>query len=397
MSVDRYIATCPLEVQDLVCQELGSYGASNIRPGFKAVFFEADQATAYAIHLRLATASRLLRILKESSGNSLAMISSQASRIDWRKIWPRNGTFLVEGVLGDREHDLSSNDLSKAVRLGIERYFQKNRLPVPRVDLREPTLKVVAFLRQNRLVISVDSSGNTLHKRGYRLLSHPAPIKESLAAACLRFIGYDGSQLFYDPMCGSGTIGIEAAYIALNKPALIHRPTTEFGLEKLADFQEDLWRSIQEQLKQEQRKELQQPIILGDINPDFVEMARQHTLKARVEEHLNFRPGSFFELPAPASSGLILMNLPYGERLQRVQEDEMREFLQRLGNYLKHNYQGWKVAMLVSEQSPYKLIGLKPDQKWTLLNGSIPCRLLVFNIYEGSRKDWKKKPRQTAN
>ncbi|MFW7377948.1 MAG: THUMP domain-containing class I SAM-dependent RNA methyltransferase [Oligoflexus sp.] len=390
MTVDRYIATCPLEIQDLVCQELQDYGAVNIKAGFKAVHFEADLKTAYEIHLKLASASRILRILKESAGKTLTMITDQSNRVAWNKIWPKNGTYLVEAVLGDREHDLSSNDLSKAVRHGIEKYFQKNGLALPKVDLKEPTLKVVAFLRQGRLMISVDSSGKTLHKRGYRHLQHPAPIKETLAAACLRLMDYDGNQVFYDPMCGSGTIGIEAAYIALNKAPLIHRKKLDFGMEKLADFQSDLWRRVQESVRLERREEPASPIILGDIRPEFVEMAKQHALKARVEKHLQFRLGSFFDLEPPAPNGMILMNLPYGERLQKNQVEEMKEFLQRLGNHLKHHYQGWRIGLLAAEQSPYKLIGLKPDKKWTLLNGSIPCKLLVFDIYAGSRKDWKK-------
>lgn len=383
---EEYIATCPLETQDVLTEQLTELGVRELKQGYKAVHFFAEKPLAYALHLRLSTASRIFRVVKECAGKHPKMIADQASRINWESFWPKRGSFLVEASLGDKEHEMSSNDISKAVRQGIEKHFQKLSLPVPGVDLKEPDIKVVAFLRKGRLLLSIDTSGKTLHKRGYRHQLHPAPLKETLAAACLRLIGYDGSQLFYDPMCGSGTLGIEACYIALGKAALIHRKKGEFGIERLSDFDSELWKKTQDELREIKKDEPAQPIFVGDIRHEFMEMTQQHALKARVERYLSYRPGDFFELEAPASQGLMLINLPYGERLSRGDEDEHSEFIRKLGRHIKFNYQGWSVAVLAAEASPYKLIGLKPDKKWKILNGSIPCRLLLFNIYSGSRK-----------
>lgn len=373
----------------MVCQELQELGAQDIKPGYKAVSFKADLKKAYELHLRLTTTSRLLRIIRECSGRNLAIITDQSARVNWRQFWPDSGSYLVEAVLGDREHNWTSNDISKAVRLGIEKAFMRQDLAKPQVDLKAPTLKVVAFLRQGRLTLSLDSTGKTMHKRGYRQAGHPAPIKETLAATCLRLMHYTGDQVFYDPMAGSGTIAIEAAYRSLNKAPLIHRKRGEFAFENWRDFDRQLWREVQDEVRKLRREEPAAPIILSDVHPPYLDMARQNARKARVEKHLEIRHGSFFELPPPAPRGLLLTNLPYGERLKEESSTDMVAFMKQLGDHLKQHYQGWTVGLLAAEQSPHKLIGLRPDRKVALRNGSIPCKLLIFKIYAGSRKQSK--------
>ncbi|SME88039.1 THUMP domain-containing class I SAM-dependent RNA methyltransferase [Pseudobacteriovorax antillogorgiicola] len=382
-----YIATCPLEIQDLVAAELRTQGGTKIRSGFKAIQFEAKEENIYRMHLGLRTVSRLLKVLKTGSGSSLAIITNQASKVKWDDYLNESTSFLIEGVAGDRGPKApSSTQISKAVRFGLEQYYQRKGLQKPRVDLKNPKAKIIAFVHEQRLTISIDTSGKTFHKRGYKLESHPAPVKETLAAAILSAAGYDGSENLYDPMCGSGTIAIEGAYISLDKAPLIHRKKGEFALENLKDFNYQLWRSVQDEVRQSKRGEAPAGIYASDISGEFVEMARSHALRARVEKHIQFKHGSFFELQPPCDPGLLVCNLPYGERLDGQGQESIKDFYQEIGNTLKRQYSGWRVALLAAEDAPYKFIGLRPSKKIPLLNGSIRCKLLIFEMYRGSRK-----------
>ena len=217
-----------------------------------------------------------------------------------------------------------------------------------------------------------------------------APLKETLAAAMLHLSEwsqyYKEGKPFYDPMCGSGTILIEAAYIAMNKAPLIHRKKGEFSLEALRDFDYQLWRQTQDQVRQQKYAAPEQGIFGSDINRKFVEITKSHALRARVERHITVESADFLKRKAPCSPGILVCNLPYGERLEGQGSETIKEFYQEIGNTLKRNYSGWKVALLAAEDAPFKFIGLRPSRKIPLLNGSIKCKLLIFEMYQGSKK-----------
>ncbi len=386
--IHKYIATCPTEIQTVLCQELEKAGAQEITREFKAVRFSCEASLGLALHMQLSTASRLLRILRESSASNLAIITDQARRIPWEEIFQANSTYLVEGVAGDRgPKALSSTQISKAVRLGIEARMQRRGLALPKVNLKEPSFKVVAFVHDRKLTVSLDSSGKTLHKRGYRQDGHPAPLKETLAASLIKLMGYDGTQVFLDPMCGSGTLAIEACYQALHKAPLIHRRKGQFGFEHFADFDAKQWRMVQETVRKQRLSEPEAAIYASDLSKSYVELARENALKARVEKHINFSSESFFDRKAPAPSGMILSNLPYGERLQAHEDLDFKDFYKKIGDHLKAHFQGWTAGFLVANDSPHKFIGLKPKRKIPILNGSIPCKLLIFEIFAGKHKE----------
>lgn len=386
MKYNRYTAICPKEIQGVVAQELQTLGATEVADGFKAVNFTADLETIYRIHLKCRTASRILKIIREGSGSTLPIIRHQSSRIPWADLLPPNSTYLVEGIVGDRGPEApSSNDLSKAIREGLEEYYERKQIKGPTVNLKEPRVTIVAYLYQKKLTISLDTAGKSLHKRGYRLEGHPAPIKETLAAAILKQAGYDGTQAIYDPMCGSGTIAIEACYMAMNKAPLIHRKKGDFGLEWLKDFDRNLWREVQDSIRAEKLEDPQAPIYASDIEDKFVAMARNNALRARVEKHIQFETKDFIGSHPPCPKGILITNLPYGERLLGDNDEKLKEFFQEIGNTLKRNYGGWIAALLASEESPYKYIGLRPKRRIPILNGSIPCRLLIFDLYEGKK------------
>jgi putative N6-adenine-specific DNA methylase len=244
---------------------------------------------------------------------------------------------------------------------------------------------VVAHLANGRCMLSLDTSGKSLHKRGYRESGHPAPLKETLAAAILILAGYDGAQPFLDPMCGSGTLAIEAAMIAVNKAPQIHRKKGEFNFEWLKSFDRDLWRTTQERVRAEKRAAPLAPVVAADINPVFVAMAQKSALDARVEKYMTFRTERFQDAEPPAEHGLLVTNLPYGDRIGGS-EGDMRQLYEEVGDTLKRKFSGWQAAILVAAASPYKAIGLKPRRTYPLMNGSIPCKLLLFELYAGSRR-----------
>jgi putative N6-adenine-specific DNA methylase len=381
------IATCPEETKHILVEELKELGVEDIQEDYKAVHFRATEEQFYKLHLTLRTASRIRLVLKEFRAKTSEEIYGNAREIPWDEIFTSEQSFIVDGMQTDRgEQYMSGNQISKSIRLAIESVFEKKGERIPKVDLKEPKVRVVGYLREGRCMISLDTTGKALHKRGYKFDTHPAPLKETLASAVLKMVGYDGTQNFLDPMCGSGTIVIEAAYIAMGKAANIHRKKDEFGFEWLKMLNRPMWKQIQDEVRGD--RELDPPHLLhaSDINSEFVKMARANALRARVEKHIQFQTLPFEELVKPAETGIMICNLPYGERLDEVKANELKEFYQSIGDKLKQEFKGWTAALIASESSPYKFIGLKPKWKRPILNGMIPCKLLYFEMYDGSRK-----------
>ena len=210
------LATCPEETKSVLIDELHRLGAVHIISRYCAVEFTCSEDVYYRVHLGLRSASRLLRVLKEFSAKSPNMLFDQARRLPWDRLFSEHNSFRVDGVIADRgEEFMRSNDISKRVREAIEMVFTRSGKRVPRVDLKDTKVVVIAYVHKGRCTLSIDTSGKTLHKRGFRVEGgHPAPLKETLAASVLSLSGYDGAQVLLDPMCGTGTIGIEAALIS---------------------------------------------------------------------------------------------------------------------------------------------------------------------------------------
>ncbi|HKU13315.1 MAG TPA: hypothetical protein VJQ52_02915 [Steroidobacteraceae bacterium] len=283
------------------------------------------------------------------------------------------------------EGGMAPKQVITQVRESIREVFGRTQGVAPVVDRSEPKVVVVAHMRHGRCTLSFDTSGKSLHKRGYREQGHPAPLKETLAAAILIMAGYDGSQAFMDPMCGSGTIAIEAAMMAVHKAPQIHRKKGEFHFEWLKDFDRTLWRVTQERVRAEKLEAPAAPVVASDINADYVAMAKKSALDARVEKYMTFDTGRFQDAEPPAASGILVTNLPYGERIGGSEGDVVQLY-EEVGDTLKQKFSGWQAAILAAAASPYKAIGLKPRRTIELMNGSIPCKLLLFELYAGSRR-----------
>jgi 23S rRNA (guanine2445-N2)-methyltransferase len=389
----QLIATCPEETKPALVLELEGLGARSIAPGYRAVAFEASDGLFYELHLKLRTASRLLRVIKEVAAKSPAMLRSQVRRIRWDELFDARHGFMVESQGDDDAGSggMEPKQVITQVRESIREVFQRTQGVAPVVDRSEPKVVVVAHMRHGRCTLSFDTSGKSLHKRGYREQGHPAPLKETLAAAILIMAGYDGTQPFMDPMCGSGTIAIEAAMMAVHKAPQIHRKKGEFHFEWLKDFDRDLWRVTQERVRAEKLQAPAAPVVASDINAAYVAMAKRSALDARVEKYMTFNTSRFQDVEPPATTGILVTNLPYGERIGGS-EGDIVQLYEEVGDTLKRKFSGWQAAILAAAASPYKAIGLKPKRTLSLMNGSIPCKLLLFELYAGSRRA----PRVTA-
>jgi putative N6-adenine-specific DNA methylase len=381
----RLVATCPEETKPALAAELQAFGATDLRPRYRAIEFDATPALFYEMHLGLRTASRLLRVIKEVPAHTAQMLHSQVRRLHWSEWFDRRHGFMVEPVGIEAAGAITPKQVVTQVREGVREAFTTAGQAPPPVDTEEPKVVIVAHLARGRCTLCFDTSGKSLHKRGYREAGHPAPLKETLAAAILQFAGYDGTQPFLDPMCGSGTLAIEAAMIAVRKAPQIHRRKGAFHFEWLADFDRALWRETQERIRAAKLEQPPAPLVASDIEPRYVEMARKSALKARVERYLRFETARVQDVVPPADHGVLVTNLPYGDRIGGSREETSRLYGE-VGDVLKQRFAGWTAAILAADASPFKAIGLKPRRTIELRNGSIPCRLLLFDLYRGSRR-----------
>lgn len=381
----RLVATCPEETKPALLRELQVLGAIDMQPGFRAVSFEADPSLCYELHLVLRTASRILRVVKEVPAKNPPMLYSQVRRIPWQELFDARHGFMVESLGAEAEGGMPAKQVITQVREGIRDAFGRAGNRVPPVDTTEPKVVVVAHMARGRCTLSLDTSGKSLHKRGYRESGHPAPLKETLAAAVLVMAGYDGTQPFMDPMCGSGTLAIEAAMMAVRKAPRIHRGKGEFHLEWLKDFDRPLWRATQDRVRAAKLEAPPAPIVASDIDASYVAMSQKSALKARVERYMTFATRRFQDCEPCAEHGLLVTNLPYGDRIGS-REGDVRQLYEEVGDTLKQKFSGWQAAILAASASPYKAIGLKPSRTIPLMNGSIDCRLLLFELYSGSRR-----------
>lgn len=382
-----YLATCPEELKPILALELEKFDVQDITHVYRGIKFRCGLKKAYEMHLNLKTASRIFRILKTQRIKEQKDIFNCSRALSWHNIISSSRTYKINASNSNKGKDeLPSNLISKLVRHGLEEKFNNRKVTLPTVELKDPQVTFMAHLQQDILTLCVDTSKIAMHKRGYKSFNHPAPLKETLASALIGFCGYDGTQPFLDPMCGSGTLPVEACYLALNKSPLIHRSKGDFGFEWLKDFDNKLWQEVCNEQRKQKKESIEAPIYARDISEEYVSKAQSNALKARVEKFINFKACDFFEMTPPPEKGIMIMNLPYGERLDKGYADTSEEYYKELGDHFKNNYQGWKIGVLAAENSPYKFIGLKPSKKIPLQNGSIPCKLLIFEVYEGSKK-----------
>lgn len=369
-------------LEEILANELNNIGATDIELSNRAVTFTGNKELMYKANYWSRTA---LHILKPIAGFYIRReedLYKKIYDIQWEDYMNATGTLAVDAVV-NASVMTHSHYVSLKTKDAIVDRFRDYTERRPNVDIENPDIRVNIHLFKNYCSVSLDSSGYSLHKRGYRIKTGVAPISEVLAAGIILLSGWDKQSNFIDPMCGSGTIVCEAAMIANNIPPGYYRKT--FGFEKWKDFDLNLWEKIKMDAINEQT-EFEYDIIGSDISSEAIEIARENAKSARLHKDIVFEVKSFEEQIPPEDGGILIMNPPYGERI--VPEDIVKLY-QEVGNALKKNYNGYNAWIISSDFNALKFIGLKPTRKITLFNGSLECKLAKFEIYQGSKKTAK--------
>lgn len=362
-------------LEDVLRDELISLGAENVETGRRVVSFEGDLALMYRANLCCRTALRILKPIVKFSASDPDELYDIVRDIEWEKYMTPETTFSIDSTVNSEEFS-HSKYVTYRVKDGIVDHFRDKYGVRPSIRVAGADLMFNVHIFDDRITISLDSSGEPLSKRGYRVESTAAPINEALAAGIIMKTGWDGNSNFADPMCGSGTFLIEAALIAANINPGIFR--TQFAFEKWPDFDADLFEEIYNDDSQE--REFAFKIYGGDIDPDAVAIARKNIRAAKVEEmiELTCRPmADWIDNPEP---GTLVMNPPYGERLK---PEDMAALYKSIGTCLKKNFPGWHAWVLGLNDEDFYNIGLKPTVKYPILNGALECSLREFVLFDG--------------
>ncbi len=366
--------------EELLAKELRALGATDVKIGVRNVSFVGDNGFMYKANMVLRTSVRILKPINSFKVFSEDDLYKKLQQINWEKYLSIDGTFAIDAV-ANSDNFTHSHYLALKSKDAIVDYFRDKFGRRPNIDIKHPDLQINVHIQKDYCTISLDSSGDSLHKRGYRSATNIAPINEVLAAGLVLLSGYDGTQHFIDPMCGSGTILIEAAMIANNIPANINR--REFGFEKWNDFDEDLFDIIKNSLLKKVRES--DAIIIGyDKAPSAIRKANDNIENAHLEDFIKIKQANFFTTEKEVEGKtIILFNPPYGERL----EIDVPIFYKEIGNTLKQSYTNTNAWLITSNFTDgLKNVGLRTSKKIKVFNGKLECRLVKYEMYEGSKK-----------
>ncbi len=366
-------------LEDVLAEELEQLGATNVIPQKRAVSFEGDKELLYRANLHLRTALRiLLPILSFRARNDREMYK-KVYEYDWAKHLDSTKTFAIDSVAFSDVFKHSHYIGLKAKDAIVDR-FRKKTGKRPSVNAENPDVSINLHVSGDRFTISLDSSGESLHRRGYRDNRHKAPLNEVLAAGMLKIAKWTPEIPLFDPMCGSGTILMEAAMLAKNIPPAWHRKKLSFM--NWPDFDKDMWKKIREEA--ENRFESPRVTIIGaDVSMQAVDIAKQASLEFRLNREIKVSKAAFENQTPPFKAGMIIMNPPYGERLKK---EDIIEFYKMIGTVLKRRFSGYDAWIISSNFTAMKNIGLKPSEKHTLFNGPLETKFWKFKLYEGTMK-----------
>jgi putative N6-adenine-specific DNA methylase len=376
----KMVATTMFGLEEVLATELRNLGAQDIEVGVRNVSFKGDTGFMYKANIALRTAIRILVPIKVTKIYDEEDLYDAVKKIKWEKYLDIDGTFSIGAVSNSKNITSHSHYIALKSKDAIADYFVDNFGRRPNVDLDHPSLKIHIHIQKDYLTISLDSSGDSLHKRGYRSATNIAPINEVLAAGLVLLSGYTGEENFIDPMCGSGTILIEAAMIANNIPANINRK--HFGFENWKEYDEDLYFVIQDALLKKIRSSHFK--IMGfDKAPSAIRKAEDNIKNANLDEFIGVHHVNFFNSKKEVfGQTTIIFNPPYGERLNI----DTLEFYKKIGDTLKHGYPECTVWFITSDMEALKHVGLRTSKRIPMKNGDLDCRFVRYDMYSGTRK-----------
>lgn len=376
MTEQSYFATVARSLEPIAARELARLGAKDVRPDFTGVHFTGDRALMYRVNLWTRTIFRVLLVITEFRAPNAERLYREVQKIAWEQYLKPENTLAVNATGGNRQLNhthFTALQVKNAIVDQQRRQFSKRSS----VDTENPDLLVNVHIHKDRCTLSLDSSGTSLHRRGYRPAVGLAPLKETLAAALLEIAEWEPSLPFLDPLCGSGTLPLEASLKALNIAPGLFRD--RFGFESWLDFDPHLWNTLREEAKNSQLPTLNAPIFGSDRDPETIHQARSNAQNCGVAEQVTLTQTELSQLEAPCDRGIIICNPPYGERLGDVRE--LGDFYKQLGDLFKQRFKGWTAFVLTGNKELAKCVGLKASRRTPIHNGSIPCTFLKYELY----------------
>lgn len=368
-------------LEEVLAKELEALGAVNVEQGRRMVAFEGDKAMLYRANLWLRTAVRVLKPILTFKAKNADEVYEAVKGVDWSDYLDTDTSLSVDSVVYSEEFR-HSKFVSYKVKDAIIDYFRERTGKRPSISVTNPDLRLNMHISETDCTLSLDSSGESLHKRGYRVETVSSPINEVLAAGMVLLSGWRGERDLIDPMCGSGTIAIEAAMIAGNvAPGLFRK---EFAFEKWRDFDKDLFEEVYNDDSKE--TEFSHHVYAYDIDPQAVRIAQENVASAGMQKYVTVEQRSIQQFQQPAEDAVIITNPPYGER---VQVRDLLGLYRTIGEKLKHQFVGGEAWIIGYREEAFEQIGLKPSLKVPLYNGSLDCELRKYQIFNGKLEDFR--------
>lgn len=377
---NKYIAKTFAGLENVLAQELTDIGAEKVRVLKRAVEFFGDKKLMYQANYLCRTALRILKPIAEFEAFDEDQLYDEVKKINWEEYLSLTKTFAIDGITNQSNID-HSKYLALKTKDAIADYFREKFDRRPNVDIRNPDLSLNVRIFKNRCTVSTDSSGESLHKRGYRLATGPAPLNEVLAAGLILLSGWDKKSNFIDPMCGSATIPIEAAMFALNIPAGYFKD--DYIFKRWKNYDETLWEEVKEEALAN-RTEFEHQIIAADWSGRIMSVANENIVSADVASAITQKTSFFEDIIPPENGGVLIMNPPYG---QRMKVTDIHDFYKKIGDKLKKDFNGYEAWIISADLKSIKRVGLRPDQRIQLYNGPLESSFYKFSIYEGTRKE----------
>lgn len=375
----KMVAKTLFGFEEILAKELRDLGAQKVEIGTRSVSFVGDLGFMYKANLCLRTAIKILKPIYTFKARNDQDLYRQVQRFDWQQYFSPRTTFALDASVSSPNFNHSLYVVQKVKDAIVDQLRDKNGFR-PNVDTNRPELQINIHIQGDNCTLSLDSSGGSLHLRGYRKEVNIAPINEVLAAGLLLQSGWNGQSDFLDPMCGSGTFLIEAAMIACNIPANINRP--EFGFMHWKDYNDALFETIEEAMLK-RVKNFNYTLLGYDKAPSAVAKAKENIKNANLSEFITVKHEDFFKTTKSNQGPLqIVFNPPYDERLSI----DMESFYTEIGNTLKHGYPNSQAWLITGNLEALKFVGLRPSRKIKTFNGKLEARFVKYEMYEGTRR-----------
>jgi putative N6-adenine-specific DNA methylase len=376
-----YIAKTFFGLEEVLAEELKAIGAENIEKINRAVSFEADELTLFKANMGLRTALRILHPLAVEKVRDQDDLYALAREINWMRWFTNDQTYAVRARVAKAPAFKTPLFVALKTKDAIADQFRHFTGARPNIDKENPDIEIHVHIFKERCTISIDSSGESLHRRGYRKGGHAAPLNEVLAAGMVALSGWDMQSPLVDFMCGSGTILTEAALAALNRGPNVDRK--RFGFMNWKNFDRVNYSEARMQLMAEERS-FEHKIYGSDTNRRAIKEAIENARNAELTDYLDISNYDFRDYPVPEGEGTVIINPPYGERLR---PEAIERLYKSIGDVLKQNYAGYTAWMISSNMDAVKKVGLRPSKRIVLYNGALECRFLKYEMYKGRKEE----------